>query len=1159
MNSGIKTKRVAKLIIALSICFVLFFGIKIFREYFYGDPDAPYYIVPEEWHAFLSVTDEKTNVDLQWNLDVLKIDPGHVAMVQLFPIGTVFREVKMNEEDVLPVKRSGWFCVEIKRPGTYSVSAGVDVHTEEKENVSSVKFKKPFFINSVIHVDSDDVLEFAVDDAVGSVTGDEEGTHGAIHVGLLRDLTVTWRALRERVEQVGIPSIKPSIAWTVSDSTISANALLDVTIMGGSSEMVSMILPFGADRVDVRSGVMRDWRKTGDRLDIYFTEKVSGQFKISLSFDIPRTGDVAECSMFKVEGGRLDAGGWMLAVNDTSGLMLENNIAGLQAATDLDVPADVISLVKGKPLFFYRVLNRNAGPVFDVVTKKPFPVVDTIADRLDIFTVVHNGGEEISRLSYRIRNNNKQFLRVKMPEEFRLIYVEVDNERCSISEEDGVLLVPLVRSIQTMGGLVPFPVEIVYCRQGMTISNGDKFRLDLPELPEVPVAHVTARVFYPGEMSINSYRSSLTRVDKLSIEDAVSFRDAPLIVTNAAYDVSGWVNDAWVYNNYQVGYDAYRKNDLESAEQYFRKTQLLSPQGAPISKTTKDLLGNLMVGRGEIKGKDKLEKAKMLSIKGQLASDVDDIQTQQGKLIQVGLANLKEGDEELGAELLREAEDLGKEISRRGGSALRQKAVSRTYERQLQDIEDQRRYNRDLNKKLEKLQKQAQTVLANAPNDKGEKARSFAQGVIVAAEEENVSLTEMPVADIAWSDKSAKKNYSKRAEASQVRGRFARSGKSSWRSDIKKRSKNESLKEKNKELRKKVSILDRALSVMNSDTANKPVQIDSLSVRKSVASLKDDVADAKSRFQELASGSAGVNDYMNAEKELSMLEQKAQGGKVSFGALDDTVQQELSELEEEVKGLKNKIAGQRAAQEKQDVIEINIGKIVNTDNPNATKAFKQFMGTNYWGSQLDQSGFWIDGQNLVVTNACNIPAEFNQVVEKIADNRGNAVSVAGNTIDLDVNNVPVVNNWFSNTTATGKKYAILDEAQYRTIVQANAALSGESLDSERMEKKEVILGTPNGVNGINFTLSDADNDANGLLIEGSEINISHDQYYAVADGKKVSVLKAGELHNWQEEGSDINMEVSIPYKLDIPQAGVRVCFEKTLLSAGESPDIEIGF
>jgi hypothetical protein len=71
--------------------------------------------------------------------------------------------------------------------------------------------------------------------------------------------------------------------------------------------------------------------------------------------------------------------------------------------------------------------------------------------------------------------------------------------------------------------------------------------------------------------------------------------------------------------------------------------------------------------------------------------------------------------------------------------------------------------------------------------------------------------------------------------------------------------------------------------------------------------------------------------------------------------------------------------------------------------------------------------------------------------------------------------------------------------------------------------------------------------------------LGHDQYYAMADESGITVIKGGAVHNWQEEVGDAGMTVDVPYKVEIPTTGTQMSFEKTLLSAGESPDIEIVF
>lgn len=224
------------------------------------------------------------------------------------------------------------------------------------------------------------------------------------------------------------------------------------------------------------------------------------------------------------------------------------------------------------------------------------------------------------------------------------------------------------------------------------------------------------------------------------------------------------------------------------------------------------------------------------------------------------------------------------------------------------------------------------------------------------------------------------------------------------------------------------------------------------------------------------------------------------------------------------------------------------------------RSFEKYLYKNYSPSQQDGGkDFFLEGDSLNVRNADNKPAELTEIVNKFAYNDGNAVNFAGRKMKVDVNHLPVMQGWFTNTAADGRKYAVLDEAQYRTLVYADANINGRQAASGNTEARDVIVGTSSTLNDAPVMLTEADSGGNRIDVNGNEVFLAHDNYYAEVDGDGVSVIKAGTVHYWQEDKGRVNLDVELPHNIEVPRTGRQICFGKTLLSAGESPDVELEF
>ena len=162
--------------------------------------------------------------------------------------------------------------------------------------------------------------------------------------------------------------------------------------------------------------------------------------------------------------------------------------------------------------------------------------------------------------------------------------------------------------------------------------------------------------------------------------------------------------------------------------------------------------------------------------------------------------------------------------------------------------------------------------------------------------------------------------------------------------------------------------------------------------------------------------------------------------------------------------------------------------------------------------------------------------------------RGNAVQFGGRNIAVDVSGLPSVNGWFTNNTASGSAFAILDEAQYNTLLFAEAG-QGAGNAANQSEARDIIVGTPNNVLGKTVTLSQADANSNGIVVDGNDIVLGHDQFYAVVDGDGVTVIKGGAVRNWQEAAPELGLDVELPFQVDLFQHEERPLASIVYLSA----------
>jgi len=138
-------------------------------------------------------------------------------------------------------------------------------------------------------------------------------------------------------------------------------------------------------------------------------------------------------------------------------------------------------------------------------------VLVTLLDQAEATTMFTRDGRRLTSVKYEVRNNRRQFLRIKLPEGAELWSSAVAGRAVTPATSGGSILVPLIRSQSQGGGLASFAVEVVYVETGDATSESGKgrFAAMLPK-PDVPTTYVGWTVYAPSDAKVKAEKSDGT-------------------------------------------------------------------------------------------------------------------------------------------------------------------------------------------------------------------------------------------------------------------------------------------------------------------------------------------------------------------------------------------------------------------------------------------------------------------------------------------------------------------------------------------------------------------------------------------------------------------------------------------------------------------------
>ena len=167
------------------------------------------------------------------------------------------------------------------------------------------------------------------------------------------------------------------------------------------------------------------------------------------------------------------------------------------------------ALITRPVLLAYRYTGDNFALAADVTRHEELPVLDAVADRTQLTSVLTDAGEMLTQASYMVKNNDRQFQRFQLPKgaKFWGCYV---NGQPSKAEVDGPwLLVSLPRGLNRDEA---FAVDIVYAQQVGALQSRllPKTVALIAPTTDVPNAYAEWQLYVPPSQRLSGFDGNMT-------------------------------------------------------------------------------------------------------------------------------------------------------------------------------------------------------------------------------------------------------------------------------------------------------------------------------------------------------------------------------------------------------------------------------------------------------------------------------------------------------------------------------------------------------------------------------------------------------------------------------------------------------------------------
>lgn len=313
-------------------------------------------------------------------------------------------------------------------------------------------------------------------------------------------LSMAWRR-RVDDQRANVPlRLRATLTQIVglAEESAQLTAQVELEAAQGQAQRVRLSLPNGLAVNQVSGPLVADWDATGDSLTVRFLEPLRERTSLVVVGEarIVREGRI-ETPLVRVRDVERESGGVAVEVLG-AGEIRRQEAKGLEAADPSDLGPTVAA--RDSPslaAFRFRPLDGQTarGLTVELVRYTPEAVLVANVDEARYRVLVAEDGKTLAQARYAVRNNQRAFLAMRLPEGATLWSATVAGRTVRPGRgADGALLLPLQKG--KAGEEAPaFAVEVAYFGRTARWTDKGRDRVLLPAV-DLPVSKTGLEVRY---------------------------------------------------------------------------------------------------------------------------------------------------------------------------------------------------------------------------------------------------------------------------------------------------------------------------------------------------------------------------------------------------------------------------------------------------------------------------------------------------------------------------------------------------------------------------------------------------------------------------------------------------------------------------------------
>ncbi|MCP4347656.1 MAG: hypothetical protein GY795_19295 [Desulfobacterales bacterium] len=414
-------------------------------------------------------------------------------------------------------EKDGFFNVLISEQGKHTIHSKFTVILDAKRwprnlHLPLVKIPRSEIILNVPDTDIEARFEpGAAVDIVRSRDGDRiQG-----YVPAVPNVSVRW--LKQNEEKEEVPLKMGAVIHTyISLEEKGANCQSEISfrILQGETNLFRILVPNSTDILDVsgsdNTSRISQWFteeiKNARMIHIYASYQQNESFRVKLTYERTETKSTYQFTIPHLLPQSVERYENLIAVGSKANVEIGEARAKQVERRDVRfLPREIQQFAKGHALFYYKTLDRDFALQFNIKSHEKAPVVTTLIERTEADSVLTDAGTLMTKAVYHIKNNQAQFLRLRLPENSKLLSAFLKGQEVQPALDKDYLLIPIEKSAGNS-----FPIEIAFLTRADPFGILGMRSIHLPE-NKLPIGELVWRLYTPDDYQIMYFGGNTDR------------------------------------------------------------------------------------------------------------------------------------------------------------------------------------------------------------------------------------------------------------------------------------------------------------------------------------------------------------------------------------------------------------------------------------------------------------------------------------------------------------------------------------------------------------------------------------------------------------------------------------------------------------------------